>query len=520
MAIFPRIPLPFDVVTNIMHFSSPTSVAAVMGTCRFLYCHGPKHLLRRGVILRTPHQITSFASFISAEGTARFRHLGELNLEVGRLECRALIVDECSVAVDALLRVLLSPSLSLHTLRLGKAEELLSSSHAIRTALRALATVKHLTVCDVGPATVSTVGKMSSKLVSVTICNIDPALDLAASSDQVLAMLAAFSDTLEEVSLVLDGHCNFAGTSVDICFPHVRSLTILSDSCCFLPSCVHAFPSVQVIRHNPSSRPQRSMICHANIHTFVECVDVAARQWSTGFRLGALAECSSDLLMLCVLRPALGAVRKLRISTQVHDLIALVLVADVLAAAQPAELEMSVAGLDTLEGVVALLAAHSLDTLRALRVDFAFGAQDHDGHGDASLAAALEHLAAIVDGFPEEVLGFDLVLDLGSCFGPGAVYLFDEEVRAFRACLVSSARVPASCRRRIIPVRPVCVEANEDTTGTDTDTDCGECEDEDARSDRPEWGYSDSEDEDKDWFLDEDEVEVEEDIHESFLDKN
>ena len=388
MAVFPRTTLPFDIVTNIMHLSSPASVAAVMGTCRFLYGHGPKQLLCRGVTLRAPRQIASFAAFMSAEGTARFRHLRELDLEVGSLECRALIVDECSVAVDALLDVLRGPALALHTLRLGRAEELLSSSHAIRAALRALATVKHLTVCDVGPATVFTVTKMSSKLVSVTICNID----LAASSDQVLAMLSPFSETVEEVGLVLDDLelCNFAGTSTDICFPQVRSLTILSDSCRFLPSCVHAFPNVQTIQHSPSSR-------QANIDTysFVQCVDVAARQWlNTGFRLSALTECSSDLLTLCVLRPALAAgVQKLRISTQVHDQMALVLVADVLAAARPAELEMCIAGLEVLEGVVALLTVHSLHTLRALRVDFAFAEGDHDRCRDASLAVALVSLS-------------------------------------------------------------------------------------------------------------------------------
>ena len=72
---------------------------------------------------------------------------------------------------------------------------------------------------------------------------------------------------------------------------------------------------------------------------------------------------------------------------------ALILVADVLAAARPAEFEMCVAGLEVLEGVVALLAAHSLDTLRALRVDFAFGEGDHDRCRDASLAAALVSLS-------------------------------------------------------------------------------------------------------------------------------
>ena len=393
MAVFPRTTLPFDIVTNIMHLSSPASVAAVMGTCRFLYGHGPKQLLCRGVTLRAPRQIASFAAFMSAEGTARFRHLRELDLEVGSLECRALIVDECSVAVDALLGVLRCPALALHTLRLGRAEGLLESSHAIRTALRALTTIKHLTLCDVGPATVSTVTKMASKLVSVTICDID----LAAASDQVLAMLFPFSETLEEVALVLDGLelCNFAGTSTDICLPRVRSLMVLSDSCRFLPSCVHAFPNVQTIQHNPSSRPHSSMICQANIHTFVECVDVAARRWlNTGFRLSALTECSSDLLTLCVLRPALAAgVQKLRISTQVHDQMALVLVADVLAAARPAELEMCIAGLEVLEGVVALLTVHSLHTLRALRVDFAFAEGDHDRCRDASLAVALVSLS-------------------------------------------------------------------------------------------------------------------------------
>ena len=112
------------------------------------------------------------------------------------------------------------------------------------------------------------------------------------------------------------------------------------------------------------------------------------------------------------------------------------------------------------------------------------------------------------------MLAFDLFLDLRSCFGDGAVYLFDEEVRAFRACLrvPSSVGVPLAAsawRRRIIPVRPVCVDEDEET---DTYTDCGECEDDgdcDARSDPPEWGYSDSEDEGEGWSFDADQDEGE-----------
>ena len=110
------------------------------------------------------------------------------------------------------------------------------------------------------------------------------------------------------------------------------------------------------------------------------------------------------------------------------------------------------------------------------------------------------------------MLAFDLFLDLRSCFGDGAVYLFDEEVRAFRTCLrvSSSVGVRASAwRRRIIPVRPVCVDEDEET---DTYTDCGECEDDgdcDARSDLPEWGFSDSEDEGDGWSFDADQDEGE-----------
>ncbi|PIL32888.1 hypothetical protein GSI_05006 [Ganoderma sinense ZZ0214-1] len=488
----------FDAFTGIMNVSSPADVASLMGTCRFLYNQGAKHLLRRGITLRTPRQITSFAFFMSAEGTARFRHLRELNLEMGSLDCRALVHNERSVAVDALLEVLRCPALCLHTLRLGRAEELLSSSHTIRVAFRALATLKHLTVCDVGPATISAVAKMSSKLVSVTICNIDPALDLMASSDQVIEMLAPFSDTLEEVSLVLDGPCHFAQTPFDSCFSRVRRLTILSDSCRFLPSCVHFFPNVEVIQHNPSPKPQHSIICLSTIDSFVDCV-TAARTWHTGCLLSALTECSSDLITLCVLRPALVPLRKLRISTQVHDLAALMLVADVLIVSQPDELEMCVAGLDTLDGVLSLLVERALDALCTLRIDFSFAPGDHNGD---KLRAALERLIALVNSFPAEIPSFDLILDLVSCFGQGAVHLEDEDVRTFPDCLSSYERVqvPAPYSlRRIIPIRPVYVGEDEDLVGSDTDTvraDCGEFEDNlDAWSDKSEWGYSDSEDE-------------------------
>ncbi|PIL32886.1 hypothetical protein GSI_05004 [Ganoderma sinense ZZ0214-1] len=522
--------LRFDAITGIMNASSPADVASLMGTCRFLYNQGAKHLLRRGVTLRTPRQIASFALFMSAEDTTRFRHLRELSLEVGSLDCRALVHNERSVAMDALLEVLQCPALCLHTLRLERAEELLSSSHAIRVAFRALATLKHLTICDVGPATVSTVAKMSSKLVSVTVCNVDPALDLMASSDQVIEMLAPFSDTLEEVSLVLDGPCNFAQTPLDICFPLVRRLTILSDSCRFLPSCVHFFPNVEVIQHNPSPEPQHSIICLSTIDSFVDCV-TAARKWNTGCLLSALTECSSDLITLCVLRPALVPLRKLRISTQVHDPAALMLITDVLIVSQPDELEMCVAGLDTLDGVLSLLVERALDALCTLRINFSFAPGAHNGHA-SELCAALARLTALVDGFPAEVPSFDLILDLVSCFGQGAVHLEDEDVRAFRDCLSSYERVqvPAPYSRRIIPIRPVYVGEDEDLVGSDTDTvraDCGKFEDDfDAWSDKSEWGYSDSEpgveDPDEHWLLPEqNQEEVEEDasaIYKSFVD--
>ena len=113
----------------------------------------------------------------------------------------------------------------------------------------------------------------------------------------------------------------------------------------------------------------------------------------------------------------------------------------------------------------------------------------------------------------------DLILDLGSCFGWGALLLKDEEVAAFRDCLASSRPAStsnASCVRRIIPVRPVYGD-------TDTDTECDDSEesdvDSDARSDETEWGsasYSDREEphwswdegegEDEDEDEDEDEV--------------
>ncbi|KAI1786638.1 hypothetical protein LXA43DRAFT_50570 [Ganoderma leucocontextum] len=274
MAI-PRWKLPFDVVSNVMMLASPAGMASMMETCRFLYSEGPRHLLRDGVTLRTPRRITSFTSFMFAEGTVRFRHLRELNLEVGGVVYHLFVVDDCSVAVDALIDLLQCPALSLHTLRLGRAEGLLSSSRAICDAFRTLTTLRHLTVCHVGPATIATVGKMSSKLVSAMVDHIDPALNFMTSSDKVLAMLAPFSDTLEEVSLALDGPFNFEGMPTDICFPRVRSLTVLSDSCRFLPSCLPAFSNVQSIQHNPSRMPQRSTICQSNIAHFVNSLGVA-----------------------------------------------------------------------------------------------------------------------------------------------------------------------------------------------------------------------------------------------------
>ena len=385
MAIF-RWTLPFDILTIIMELSSPASVASIMETCHFLYSHGPRHLLRDGATLLTSRQITSFASFMFAEGTARFRHLRELNLEVGRLEYRLDVPDDCSIVVDALIQLLRCPALALHTLRLGQAEELLSSAYAIYDAFQTLTTLRHLTVCRTSPATIATISKMSLTLVSATIHNVDPALDFMPSSEQVLAMLSPFSDTLEDVAFALDGHFT---TPTDICFPRVRRLTVLSDSCRFLPSCLPAFPNVQILQHNPSIKPQRSLICDSNIGTFVDCI-ATARQWTAGFRLQELTECSSDLLTLCVLCPALVAVRKLRISTQVHDLMTLVLLPDILTAARPSELEMCVAGLDTLEGVASLLARHVLETLRTLQIRFSFVEQDHGTEGsDRSLAVAL-----------------------------------------------------------------------------------------------------------------------------------
>ena len=109
----------------------------------------------------------------------------------------------------------------------------------------------------------------------------------------------------------------------------------------------------------------------------------------------------------------------------------------------------------------------------------------------------------IMHSLPSEVPSFDLILDLGSCFGWGASLLEDEEVGAFRDCL-ASPRTPASasCVRRIIPVRPVYVAEDEDEDeGTETETECDGSMD--GWSDQAETGsasYSDGEE--SEWSLD------------------
>ncbi|KAI1786636.1 hypothetical protein LXA43DRAFT_50530 [Ganoderma leucocontextum] len=209
--------LPFDVIFIIMAASRPSTISALMKTCRALYTEGPKHLLCNGVQLDRTVEITRFANFMLTGNPSRFAHLRKLVLGIQLLP---------GSAVEAHLADLLAhPSLALDTLVLRHSETLLGhgTDPVLRAAFGRLKTVKHLVVLGVQDDSATNINSLPYKLESISI-------GVQAGIVNILPMLKPFSHTLRTLLVKSQPFVTtlfLVADSGSFHFPHVQTFGIV-----------------------------------------------------------------------------------------------------------------------------------------------------------------------------------------------------------------------------------------------------------------------------------------------------
>ncbi|KAI1786639.1 hypothetical protein LXA43DRAFT_50494 [Ganoderma leucocontextum] len=415
-----------------------------MGTCRLLYALGPPYVLRHGVTLRTRLQMASFVCFMRADA-GRLAYMRSLDICAKVFEPRRDVVVHGTDASFA--DLLTHPTTALNTLILHDAEKILACNPELLTAVSTLTSVKQLHVDGVGRAAIVTLRTMRSHLVSATVAlagplGYTPALRGHSAFSDVFSVLQFSADTLQELDLSLGIPINPArDIPVPLQFPHVRTLRTVLDT--HFPQCIllRLFPNLQNLHLIPGldllyivEDPNSGWFMHA------------LRDANGRIGLSSsprLVECSGEVSSLYPLSAHL-TVSKLRICSHLHDR-ELPFFRIVLVETRPAELEVSVRGLDVVEAVAGILRELEPLTLRVLTLNVSFRPWDGEQVAvEERLYAALGILLQmssslnVVVSIPSTSRG----LTVGNCFPneDGVHAVLASSSKVFGASLTNAQR--------------------------------------------------------------------------------
>ncbi|PIL32892.1 hypothetical protein GSI_05010 [Ganoderma sinense ZZ0214-1] len=246
--------LPFDVLSDIMAVSPPSTISALMKTCHALYTEGPKHLLCDGVQLDRSRDIASFANFMLTEDSdsSRFAHLRKLVVALanpGPFEYQRRLAE-----------LLVHHSLALETLVLHHADSFLEQSRCrLREAFCGLKTIKRLVVFGVleyGAAIIQNIPSPVESM-SISVANFFRPPDIA-------PMLRPFSNTLHTL-LINSKNSPVYSLFKDLRprdFPRVRTFGVVWDGSVpellTTPAFALAFPAIKHLQLIPTAHPYAS----------------------------------------------------------------------------------------------------------------------------------------------------------------------------------------------------------------------------------------------------------------------
>ncbi|RPD58106.1 hypothetical protein L226DRAFT_561911 [Lentinus tigrinus ALCF2SS1-7] len=420
--------LPFDVMAQIMARSTPSIISALMKTCHLYYREGPRHLLRDGVILRSPTQVERFLPFVYADGGVRFVHFRELDIAVSEYGGYPSVdVERCMAQLAQLLDF---PETYLESLTLRDAEWLLQHGCLASTLPRT--NIERLTMRDSGPRACSALKSLNCSLTSLTISCKGYAVWEDAEELQtmdgwsyLLSPLSPHAQTLEtfrcdslpppapsrSFQLVVFSSSPRPMIRPTVCFSAVRNLCLSIrlvhpefHGHIEVASLLPTFPNVTHLEivSRIFQRPAHSLsglgqsLLERNKETFKQygC-------WAT------LKKCSGELASLYTLGLVCHVV-DLCIWSQVEDDDDLSMLAAVVSATRPKVLRLSVDGPFTLITKALRDAAfESLETLHIiLNIRELYG-----GDRDGTSADFTEFIFAVLTPFPPQLVTLELFIE-------------------------------------------------------------------------------------------------------------
>ncbi|KAI0640644.1 hypothetical protein C8Q79DRAFT_1004229 [Trametes meyenii] len=253
----PRTVLNNDVLLNILAVSDTLTICRLMATSRQLYHEGPKHLLKKTVVLRSENKLVSFLTFMAAEAPYRFQFLHSLQIDIGHISEAATITVEYFFISAA-------PFLNIRRLTLDRAEEFFESGTGIPGAFAlCLRTVEHMKVSEIGRRASIFLEHSRSRLVSADLTMIprpipddsDDDSDEEREDDDTddsrfrnpILQLRNSQETLKTLNVRwCDTDCEI-GVLYEQTYPHVKDLTLSANELPYTTHYARAFPNIETL---------------------------------------------------------------------------------------------------------------------------------------------------------------------------------------------------------------------------------------------------------------------------------
>lgn len=215
--------LNYDILLEVMNFSSRPDCSRFMRTCRFFYTHGCEALLSHPIFLYGEDQLIDLINFLRIQGTKRFKYVHSLDMNICNLtESTAL---QLATALPLMTK--------LEELRIPYSESLILSHPGLAEAISSLTSIRVLRLGYMGELAIEMLQSLRSSLVKVYLeLYTDFDDDEVPEEDRILyhytALLGQSESTLQELCIGKWYTVPDTPPSPMLVFPKMRKLTLPS----------------------------------------------------------------------------------------------------------------------------------------------------------------------------------------------------------------------------------------------------------------------------------------------------
>ncbi|KAL1942114.1 hypothetical protein VTO73DRAFT_6644 [Trametes versicolor] len=215
--------LNYDILLEVMNFSSRPDCSRFMRTCRFFYTHGCEALLSHPIFFYREDQLIDLINFLRIQGTKRFKYVHSLDMSICNLtESTAL---QLATALPLMTK--------LEELRIPYSESLILSHPGLAEAISSLTSIRVLRLGYMGELAIEMLQSLRSSLVKVYLeLYTDFDDDEVPEEDRILyhytALLGQSESTLQELCIGKWYTVPDIPPSPMLVFPKMRKLTLPS----------------------------------------------------------------------------------------------------------------------------------------------------------------------------------------------------------------------------------------------------------------------------------------------------